>query len=99
MGTPAPVRRHQVGLLADRWHSVRPAPPSQPSVTVPSWPAPLPARLVGDRRQALAGGRRGGRHWYLDAGYQIVARNWRCRDGEIDIVARAPGAPASSSVK
>jgi putative endonuclease len=23
-----------------------------------------------------------------DDGYEIVARNWRCRDGEIDIVAR-----------
>ena len=23
------------------------------------------------------------------AGYEVLARNWRCRDGEIDIVARA----------
>jgi putative endonuclease len=23
-----------------------------------------------------------------DAGFEILARNWRCRDGEIDIVAR-----------
>ena len=25
--------------------------------------------------------------WYRDHGYQIVARNWRCRQGEIDIIA------------
>ena len=25
--------------------------------------------------------------WYLDAGYTILDRNWRCRNGEIDIVA------------
>lgn len=26
--------------------------------------------------------------WYRERGYEIVDRNWRCRDGEIDIVAR-----------
>ena len=25
--------------------------------------------------------------WYAAAGYVLVARNWRCRDGELDIVA------------
>jgi putative endonuclease len=25
--------------------------------------------------------------WYEAAGYRVVARNWRCRDGEIDLVA------------
>ncbi|MHB8467336.1 MAG: YraN family protein [Acidimicrobiales bacterium] len=24
--------------------------------------------------------------WYEAHGYQVVARNWRCRDGEIDLV-------------
>src|SRR5437588_6460582 len=26
--------------------------------------------------------------WYLNRGYELVARNWRCRDGELDIVVR-----------
>ena len=26
--------------------------------------------------------------WYEDRGYSIVDRNWRCRQGELDIVAR-----------
>ena len=24
--------------------------------------------------------------WYVDAGYEIVDRNWRCREGELDVV-------------
>lgn len=24
--------------------------------------------------------------WYLDRGFEVVARNWRCRSGEIDVV-------------
>jgi putative endonuclease len=26
--------------------------------------------------------------WYERNGYRVVARNWRCRDGELDLVAR-----------
>ena len=26
--------------------------------------------------------------WYEDRGYRIVDRNWRCRDGELDLVLR-----------
>lgn len=25
--------------------------------------------------------------WYAANGYRVVARNWRCRDGEIDVIA------------
>ena len=24
--------------------------------------------------------------WYTAAGYEVLARNWRCRDGEIDLI-------------
>ncbi|HEV7525119.1 MAG TPA: YraN family protein [Acidimicrobiia bacterium] len=26
--------------------------------------------------------------WYIDGGYVVVARNWRVREGEIDVIAR-----------
>lgn len=26
--------------------------------------------------------------WYEARGYEVVARNWRCRDGELDLVVR-----------
>ncbi len=26
--------------------------------------------------------------WYQQRGYELLSRNWRCREGEIDIVAR-----------
>jgi putative endonuclease len=27
--------------------------------------------------------------WYESQGYEIVARNWRCRDGELDLIVRS----------
>ena len=26
--------------------------------------------------------------WYTKQGYEIVARNWRCREGELDLIVR-----------
>ena len=26
--------------------------------------------------------------WYEERGYQVVVRNWRCREGELDLVVR-----------
>jgi putative endonuclease len=37
---------------------------------------------LGSRGEALAAA------WYRAAGYEVVARNWRCRAGEIDLVVR-----------
>lgn len=40
-----------------------------------------------DARRALgAAGEEAVARWYVDAGYEIVDRNWRCRDGELDLV-------------
>jgi putative endonuclease len=37
-------------------------------------------RALGARGEALAA------RWYEGRGYVVVARNWRCREGEIDLV-------------
>jgi putative endonuclease len=39
------------------------------------------ARLLGERGEDAAAA------WYVHAGYRIVDRNWRCREGEIDVIA------------
>ena len=39
-------------------------------------------REIGHRGEDLAA------EWYEAHGYEVVARNWRCRAGELDIVAR-----------
>jgi len=40
-----------------------------------------------DHRRALgAAGEAAVERWYLDAGYQLLDRNWRCREGELDLV-------------
>lgn len=43
------------------------------------------------KRPSAALGRSGedaAAEWYRAAGYEVVARNWRCRLGEIDLVCR-----------
>jgi putative endonuclease len=39
-------------------------------------------RSLGQRGEQLAA------DWYTSHGYEVVARNWRCREGELDLVAR-----------
>ena len=40
-------------------------------------------------RRALAlAGEQAAADWYLERGYELVVRNWRCRDGEIDLIVR-----------
>lgn len=44
---------------------------------------------MGDPRRAFgAAGEERAAAWYQARGYSILHRNWRCRDGELDLVAR-----------
>lgn len=44
---------------------------------------------MADRRRALgADGEAQAAAWYEAHGYEVVARNWRCREGELDLVVR-----------
>jgi putative endonuclease len=45
--------------------------------------------VVDRRRQELgAAGEALAARWYEAEGFEILARNWRCREGELDLVAR-----------
>ena len=36
--------------------------------------------------------------WYVRHGYEVVARNWRCTAGEIDLILRSPGAAGAAVI-
>ena len=40
------------------------------------------------RRALGASGEQATADWYAANGYEVVARNWRCRDGELDLIVR-----------
>jgi putative endonuclease len=44
--------------------------------------------LTDARRRLGASGEDAVAQWYATAGYSLLARNWRVREGEIDLVAR-----------
>ena len=41
------------------------------------------------RRALGAAGEAAAAAWYERHGYEVVARNWRCKEGELDLVLRA----------
>ncbi len=51
-----------------------------------------PRGTAGDRvaaRRALGvDGEDRAAAWYVGRGYEVVARNWRCREGELDLIVR-----------
>jgi len=55
---------------------------------------------VVDRRRALGvSGEDAVAAWYEANGYEVVARNWRCREGELDLIARKGPTLAVCEVK
>ena len=53
-----------------------------------------------DRRRALgAAGEDVAAAWYRAAGYEVLARNWRCREGELDLVVAGSGVVVFCEVK
>ncbi|MBW3651707.1 MAG: YraN family protein [Actinobacteria bacterium] len=50
-------------------------------------------RSLGARGEELVA------QWYEARGYEVVARNWRCREGELDIILRTAGTYVFCEVK
>ena len=45
--------------------------------------------MVDARRTLGADGEEAVANWYRAKGYELVARNWRCREGELDLIMRS----------
>lgn len=54
---------------------------------------------IDPRRQLGACGEEAAARAYLRAGWTVVARNWRCREGELDLILARDGALVFCEVK
>ncbi len=59
----------------------------------------MPAALASRRRDLGAHGEDLAARWYQERGFAVLDRNWRCPQGEIDIVARKDDVLVFSEVK
>jgi putative endonuclease len=65
-------------------------------------PAPArsrPGSRTGHRQRLGARGEQLAADWYVARGYRLVARNWRCREGELDLVVARDGELVFCEVK
>ena len=51
------------------------------------------------RRELGRAGEEAAAAWYEERGYRVLDRNWRCRDGELDLVLSGPAALVFCEVK